>query len=209
MKKNLVLVVALIALIGVSAFAQDAESDFQVKKSGSAVTITKYVGKKTTVNIPRTIQNTAVTAIGDWAFDSASITGITIPDSVKTIGAGAFVDCKSLVSIIIPNSVARIAQSTFGGCTSLASVTIPNSVTAIEVQAFEDCTGLKTITIPNSVKSIRNDVFTGCTGLASVTFQGTIPSSDFHSIAFKGLGDIRAKFYAADAANGNIRQQRL
>jgi len=100
MKKNLILAVALIALIGVSAFAQDAESDFQVTKTANAVTITKYVGKKTVVNIPATIQNTSVTRIGQSAFaNNQSLTSVTIPASVRYIEDFAFASCINLISV--------------------------------------------------------------------------------------------------------------
>ena len=39
--------------------------------------------------------------------------------------------CTSLTSVTIPNSVTSIGDEAFDGCTSLTSVTIPNSVTSI------------------------------------------------------------------------------
>jgi len=126
MKKNLVLVVALIALIGVSAFAQDAESDFQVKKSadGKSVTISRYVGKNTTVNIPSKIQNLPVTNIGAEAFlNQGRIINVTIPEGVIIIEDGAFQSCSALETIIIPSSVTEIRTSAFNTCNMLKSVT--------------------------------------------------------------------------------------
>lgn len=46
-----------------------------------------------------------------------------IPDSVTSIGSGAFSDCSSLASITIPNSVTSIRDSAFSNCTSLTSIT--------------------------------------------------------------------------------------
>jgi len=100
MKRNVVFVAALLALVGFSAFAQDAESDFQVTKTANAVTITKYVGKKTVVNIPATIQNTSVTRIGQSAFaNNQSLTSVTIPASVRYIEDFAFASCINLISV--------------------------------------------------------------------------------------------------------------
>ena len=46
----------------------------------------------------------------------------------------------------IPNSVTSIGNGAFEGCTGLTSITIPNSVTSIGVVAFFFCSGLTSIT---------------------------------------------------------------
>ena len=48
----------------------------------------------------------------------------TIPNSVTSIGVGAFHVCSSLTSVTIPNSVTSIGDWAFYGCTGLTSVTI-------------------------------------------------------------------------------------
>jgi hypothetical protein len=59
-----------------------------------------------------------------------------IPNSVITIGQGAFYNCIGLTSITIPNSVTSIGDVAFFGCTSLTSIIIPNSVTNIGQSSF-------------------------------------------------------------------------
>ena len=97
-----------------------------------------------------------------------SLTNITIPNSVTSIGLDTFRGCKNLKSVTIPNGVKSINKSTFSNCTSLASVTIPNGVTYIYDYAFHGCTSLKSITIPNGVTYIGNDVFLGCRDLTEI-----------------------------------------
>jgi hypothetical protein len=64
---------------------------------------------------------------------------VTIPDSVTTIGFGAFYKCDSLTSVTIPNSVTTIGVNAFRFCTSLTSVTIGKSVSEIGKKAFKEC----------------------------------------------------------------------
>ena len=64
--------------------------------------------------------------------------------------------------LVIPNSVTSIGGGAFSSCSGLTSVTIPNSVTSIGDYAFYACSGLTSITIPNNVTSIGDNAFFGC-----------------------------------------------
>ena len=44
---------------------------------------------------------------------------IVIPDSVTSIGDGAFVGCTSLKSLVIPDGVTSIGAWAFSGCNNL------------------------------------------------------------------------------------------
>lgn len=57
----------------------------------------------------------------------------------------AFYDCTSLTDITIPNSVTSIGSSAFSGCTGLTNIEIGESVTAIGNSAFYGCTRLTKI----------------------------------------------------------------
>src|SRR5262249_572994 len=48
-----------------------------------------------------------------------SLTSVTIPNSVTSIGWGAFMGCTGLATVTIPNSVYYIEDYAFGYCTSL------------------------------------------------------------------------------------------
>ena len=99
---------------------------------------------------------------------------IVIPNSVTTIGNGAFAWCRGLTTVTIGNSVTTIGYRVFASCTGLTEVSIPNSVTSIGSSAFSNCRGLKTVTIGNSVTTIGNWAFASCTGLTEVSIPNSV-----------------------------------
>lgn len=124
----------------------------------------------TKITIPK-----SVTSIGEAAFlGCSSLTSINIPSSVATIGTYVFNSCSSLTSVNIPNSVTSIGKGTFTGCTSLTSVNIPDGVTSIGDYAFQACTSLTSINIPDSVASIGDYAFRGCNSLTSINIPNSV-----------------------------------
>ena len=136
-------------------------------------------------------------------FAPAGLAEYTIPNSVTTIGDGAFWDCDSLTSVTIPDSVTTIGEDAFYRCYSLTSVTIPDSVTAIGWHAFNRCSnlqefngkfasedgrcliidgvlnsfapaGLTEYTIPDSVTTIGDCAFAECSSLTNVTIPDSV-----------------------------------
>ena len=92
-----------------------------------------------------------------------------------------FQGCKSLSEITIPSSVTSIGNTAFSGCTNLAEVNISEGVTSIEYEAFMACSGLKTITLPNSITSIGEKAFYGCWGLHTITLPDKITNIGYEA----------------------------
>jgi len=182
MKKNVFLVVALLALMVAVLPAQTDDSGgtpglkYILLKDGKGYSVEKGKVKTGVVVIPDSYNNLPVTTIAKKAFSSSTITGITIPNGVTSIGEEAFKSCKNLTGIIIPNSVTSIEKQTFDGCTSLKNITIPDSVTSIGEEAFDDCTSLTSVIIGNSVTSIGKQAFKGCKSLTSITIPNGVTS---------------------------------
>jgi hypothetical protein len=112
----------------------------------------------------------SVTSIGRLAFSGCNrLTRITMSNHLTSIGEFAFQSCSSLTSLIIPISVTSIGQYAFTGCSSLTSLEIPDSVTSIERSIIQGCQGLTSFKIPRSVTSINTyQLFSGCTSLISI-----------------------------------------
>lgn len=75
-----------------------------------------------------------LTDVGDYAFDTTALTSVTLPDSVVSIGKGAFADNAALTSVHLGSGVASIGESAFVGANALASLSVApaNSMYTVE-----------------------------------------------------------------------------
>ena len=160
-----------------------------------AEVMSKSGGYSGTVTIPGSVtyksRTYIVTAIGEWAFvDCADLTAISIPESVTSVGNGAFAGCtglpvennlryadvvvvsaidKSLNTYQIKEGTKFIGSSSFCDCTNLATINFPESLMAIGESAFDNCSSLTSIYIPQNVISVK---YLGrCVNLTSVTIN--------------------------------------
>lgn len=118
-----------------------------------------------------------ITVIGEGAFGYGFTGTLTIPNSVTSIGKGAFSGCYGFTgSLTIPSSVTSIGASAFAGCSGFTgTLIIPNSITSIESGTFRGCSGFTgTLTIPNRIISIGATAFQGCSGFTALTLSNSI-----------------------------------
>lgn len=161
--------------------SQNTTADYDVVECTVASTVKEigaYAFKNTgvtDVNLPSGLET-----IGDYAFYSATkLVNITIPDSVKTIGVGAFRDCWKMTKATLPAGLETIPRECFSGCKKLESVNIPDSVTKISYGAFTSC-ALKEINISKNltVISIPGYTFGGCPSAITVDAANPNYSAD-------------------------------
>ncbi len=118
--------------------------------------------KKVTVKSTIKVGNDTYTvvAIADNAFKKKSITAVTIPATVKSIGKSAFEGCTKLKTVTIKGtSLTTIGDKAFRGCKVLGKITVPKSVTKVGKQAFENCAKLKTITVKSKKTKFLKNAF--------------------------------------------------
>ena len=123
----------------------------------------------TSINIPDSVKS-----IGNDVFTNCSLSNVTIPYGVESIGKFAFCGNKLLTNITIPHSVTSLGPQAFWYCESLASVTISQNVTKIDFGTFQGCYSLTNVVIPDGVTSIGEEAFKACTSLTSITIPNTV-----------------------------------
>ena len=146
----------------------------------------------TTVTIEHS-DNPSMTSIGAYAFSACSnLTGsIKIPNSVKTLGNGAFNACKKLTSITLGNKLTNTGNSTFSGCTGLSSVYFTGTLEEWCATPFNTETSnplrygknlyinnqlVTTASISDGVTAIGAYVFRGCTSVTSIIIPSSVVS---------------------------------
>ena len=117
-----------------------------------------------------------------------SLATITIPDSVTSIGSGAFDDCSietatitttaiTMAKTCLPMSTLKciviangeiIDDNAFSGYSGLTKVIIGNSISSIGRYAFYNCSSLTSVTIGSGVRSVGEHAFDGCYKLVEV-----------------------------------------
>lgn len=128
-------------------------SDGTAEVSGSC-------GTAESITIPEKAGGHAVTGITEYAFaGNEHLRSVSIPDTVKKIGEGAFYRCQRLTVVRLPAQSEEVSKRMFGGCTGLRRCIIPEGCKSIRANAFQACYNLSVLGIPRSVEHISRRIF--------------------------------------------------
>ena len=181
-KKWLSLLMAVALLVSCASALADPKF---VVTDGIAV---KYVDTATDVVTADMFKDEGITAIGASCFKGTDVTSVSIPETVSSIQAQAFSDCRNLNTISLPDKITAIPDKCFDNATSLLSVSIPAGVVSIGTGAFRNCISLKAVEgtetvktksaddykpVPGSVTSVGDDSFTNCPQVVISCFKGS------------------------------------
>ena len=140
--------------------------------------------------------------INQNAFDGCSemYTNTDIPNSVVSIGSGAFRDCTNFKYVntlgedetLNLGSIKHINTSMFYNCESLTKININDNITIIDSNAFANCLNLTSVSISStsSLENINENAFKGCKNLTELnlpmglTYIGNSAFED--CISYKG-----------------------
>ena len=104
-------------------------------------------------------------------INSQHLKKVVLPDNLETLGYNAFGNSKSLEEVILPSNIKELPSYLFKDCKKLKSVVIPEGVTTIGYSAFEGCSSMEVISMPESVVTVDMAAFSGCTSLKSATLS--------------------------------------
>lgn len=112
-----------------------------------------------------------------------TVNSVVIPDSVTTLGYGAFSLCL-IKKVKIPDSVTSIGRYAFDG-NHLEKVTIPSSVTTIDESAFRN-NKLTSLTLSEGITTIGDYAFAS-NKLTNLTLPESITTIDYSAFSYNQL----------------------
>ena len=158
------------------------ESHFETIAVKGGVAITGYNGPGGEVLIPPMIGGKKVVTIKDKAFlNCSSLTGVTIPEGVTSIGVAAFEDCSSLTSVSLPASLSFLTDTSFCRCRALTTISVADGNEKYYVRdnvlmsrdnaliCYPAGLPASSYAIPEGVTSIGNWAFCSCHSLTSMS----------------------------------------
>ena len=119
-------------------------------------------------------------------FKNSNITNINIGSEVETIPDYFFIGCQ-MTSMVIPNSVKTIGYHAFLNCNKLKYISIGENVEEIKAGAFS-YTGLESITIPENVKKIGQFLFQNCLNLKTINYNAI--NCEYEGVTSQGIAPI-------------------
>lgn len=144
-----------------------------------------------------------VTSIGSGAFSSVEAT-VNLPSAMTVIGYGAFSGYKG-TSIALPANLASIGGNAFYGATELQSISIPKKVTSIGENAFRGVTAEILFASDSFYTRVGTRTFSGYAGMGIELPDGVV---DIDDRAFEGSaitafsgGAALGKYVFADCAS--------
>lgn len=141
--KKLLVTLLMLCLLTACACAQTEDGFAYSVLDGSAI-ITSYTGSAAALTLPDTLGGYPVTAIRYCAFrDCISLTQVTIPEGIVSIGSNAFERCTSLAQLNLPQSLETIGTHAFYACAALDFIDVPGEIARVHPYAFYGCSAVK------------------------------------------------------------------
>ena len=151
-----------------------SSGDWEYIENKNGITLTKYNGSESNLEIPGELDGKTVTQLEKELFmNNMNLVSVVMPNSITTTGANVFNGCAALKDVKLSTELTAINTGMFRYCISLEHIMIPFTVTSISGFAFSDCIQLKDI-ILLSVTAIGESAFDNCISLIDVVTSGKL-----------------------------------
>ena len=107
---------------------------------------------------------------------------VTLPESVSSIGRGAFYQCEHLSSINFPKDLTEIQELAFFD-TALTAVSLPDHITYVGMETFKDCSRLGKVNLPEGLEAIYESAFRG-TAIEEIRLPESLKTIDHLAFSF-------------------------
>ena len=145
------------------------------------------------ITVPSTLDGKTVISLKNESLKGAvNITGLTIPNTLKSIGYGSFRNCANLTSVNL-GQLEKISFDVFENCPKLTTITIPKTLVNGPGNlggVFTGTTNLTSVTFENGLTQIPGGILKNCTGVTTVTIPSTVTSINECAFQNSGLTEI-------------------
>lgn len=128
-----------------------------------------------------------VTSVGSYAFCGLGVNTVTLPESVLSIGGGAFAYCENLSGVTAPGAKV-VGDGAFVSCPVLTDVSLPAAVD-IGAGAFYGCEGLTKIYLPGAL-AVGSSAFFACDSLTGLELPKLAYVGDWAFAKCAGLREV-------------------
>ncbi|MBR1693309.1 MAG: leucine-rich repeat domain-containing protein [Lachnospiraceae bacterium] len=128
---------------------------------GEEAEIVGYTGALKQLEVPAELGGQQVTSMAGRIFKGKDIIGVTLPDSIVSIGEDIFRDNAELKTVALSDSLTSLGDYAFSGCAQLESITFPSKITYIGNYAFNECSKLQTAEFAKRSGEGTEEIFLG------------------------------------------------
>ena len=122
--------------------------------------------------------------ISEYAFQNCySLSEITLPQYMETVGSAAFSYCFSLLSITLPKLFTSISSAALRYCYRLLNVIAPKNITTVENYAFQNCNALSNTLVLTQATSVGASAFRNCQSISKIIVSKDIDNIPAYAFA--------------------------
>ena len=167
--------------VGIQINPYDITEDGELLSSTGNLLLVDSAG---TLSLPDSVKK-----VGYGAFSGVEgLKTIIIPASVTEIGDYAFAYNQTLEKVVIEGNLTRIGNFAFDCVSTLSEINLPDSINYIGNYAFRS-TNLSNVIIPKNVTKLNSNIFISCK-LNKVTFQEGLESIGTETFAQTSISEI-------------------